>query len=55
MHDEDLLLAHKLIAGDAATFSQFFEDYFPRLFRFILRRTNRDAALPTVLFAGACD
>lgn len=42
MHDEDLMLVRNLIAGDAATFNQFFDDYFPRLFRFILRRTNRD-------------
>lgn len=43
MHEEDLQLAHRLIDGDAACFAQFFDDYFPRLFRFILRRTNRDA------------
>ena len=43
MHEVDLQLARNLLAGDAACFSQFFDDYFPRLFRFILRRTNRDA------------
>ena len=43
MHEDDLQLARQLIDGDTACFSQFFEDYFPRLFRFILRRTNRDA------------
>lgn len=42
VHEEDLQLARKLMSGDSGTFAQFFEDYFPRLFRFILRRTNRD-------------
>ena len=43
MHAEDLLLARKLLDGDSAAFSQFFDDYFPRLFRFVLRRADRDA------------
>ena len=42
MHQEDRDLAQRLIAGDTAAFAQFFDDYFPRLFRFILRRTDRD-------------
>jgi RNA polymerase sigma-70 factor (ECF subfamily) len=35
-------LAQRLLGGDQAAFTRFFEDYFPRLFRFILRRTDRD-------------
>jgi RNA polymerase sigma-70 factor, ECF subfamily len=42
MHPDDLQLAQRLMAGDQAAFAHFFEDYFPRLFRFILRRTDRD-------------
>jgi RNA polymerase sigma-70 factor, ECF subfamily len=33
----------KLLDGDQAAFQQFFEGYFPRLYRFILRRTADDA------------
>ena len=42
VHSEDLALAAKLLSGDAAAFGQFFDDYFPRLYRFILRRADRD-------------
>ena len=42
MHAEDLLLARKVLDGDSAAFAQFFDDYFPRLFRFVLRRADRD-------------
>ena len=41
-HKEDLHLARKLLEGDTKALSQFFDDYFPRLFRFILRRADRD-------------
>ncbi len=42
MHEEDRQLVRTLIAGDAAAFRNFFDDYFPRLFRFIVRRVNGD-------------
>jgi RNA polymerase sigma-70 factor, ECF subfamily len=42
MHSEDLRLARKLLDGDGDAFKQFFDDYFPRLFRFVLRRADRD-------------
>ena len=43
MHEDDLNLASRLVAGDTRSFEQFFNDYFPRLFRFILRRSGGDA------------
>ena len=42
MHRDDLQLAHRLLEGEDAAFAEFFADYFPRLYRFILRRTDRD-------------
>ena len=42
MHSEDLRLARKLLDGDDDAFKRFFDDYFPRLFRFVLRRADRD-------------
>ena len=41
----DLPLARRVIAGDEAAFDEFFERYFPRLFRFALARleNNEDA------------
>lgn len=42
MHEDDLKLAGKLLSRDEAAFREFFDDYFPRLFRFALRRLNGD-------------
>jgi RNA polymerase sigma-70 factor (ECF subfamily) len=42
MHTEDLALVRRLMSRDDAAFRAFFDDYFPRLFRFILRRLNGD-------------
>lgn len=42
MHDEDIELARRLRSGDHVCFSRFFDEYFPRLFRFVLRRTDRN-------------
>ncbi len=42
MHEDDRQLVRKLISGDHAAFRGFFDDYFPRLFRFIVRRVNGD-------------
>lgn len=38
-------LARRVAAGDEAAFEAFFEEYFPRLFRFSLARTDGDAHL----------
>ena len=45
MHEDDLKLVGKLMARDDAAFREFFDDYFPRLFRFALRRVNGDQEL----------
>ncbi len=42
LHREDLDQVQLLLSGDRAAFERFFEDYFPRLFRFVLRRADRD-------------
>jgi RNA polymerase sigma-70 factor (ECF subfamily) len=42
MHPEDRQLVRRLLKGDEAAFSEFFGDYFPRLFRFVLRRVRGD-------------
>jgi RNA polymerase sigma-70 factor, ECF subfamily len=44
MHDEDRSLAKQLSAGRDAAFRQFFDNYFPRVYRFCCRRLNEDAA-----------
>lgn len=42
-HQAELQLARAIGAGDKAAFDTFFADYFPRLYRFVLARVNRDA------------
>jgi len=42
MHPEDRQLVRLLLKGDEVAFREFFSDYFPRLFRFILRRAGSD-------------
>jgi RNA polymerase sigma-70 factor (ECF subfamily) len=38
-------LVRRMLGGDEAAFDEFFEDYFPRLFRFaVLRLRDQDAA-----------
>src|SRR5918993_4014358 len=43
---DDLALAGRVLAGDEAAFEEFFERYFPRLYRFALPRLdgNEDAS-----------
>lgn len=41
----DRQLARHIAAGDVESFDAFFKEYFPRLFRFTLTRTNGDADL----------
>jgi RNA polymerase sigma-70 factor (ECF subfamily) len=38
MSASDLALARRVLAGDEAAFEEFFDRYFPRLFRFVLPR-----------------
>jgi len=42
LHDQDRELVKQLLDGDTSAFQQFFDGYFPRLYRFILRRTMND-------------
>lgn len=42
MHPEDRQVVRLLLKGDEVAFREFFSDYFPRLFRFILRRVGSD-------------
>jgi RNA polymerase sigma-70 factor (ECF subfamily) len=46
----DLALARRVLAGDEAAFDEFFDRYFPRLYRFALPRLrgNEDATEETV-------
>lgn len=41
--DTDKELVRRLIAGDGDAFEEFFDTYFPRLFRFALVRLHQDA------------
>nr|MCB1691542.1 RNA polymerase sigma factor [Pseudomonadales bacterium] len=41
-YETDLALARSLIAGDERQFNAFFDDFFPRLFRFALTRLEAD-------------
>ena len=40
--DRDRILTKRLLAGEEAAFEEFFQDYFPRLFRFALARLGHD-------------
>lgn len=39
----DLTLVRRVLVGDEAAFEEFFELYFPRLYRFVLRRVDGNA------------
>jgi RNA polymerase sigma-70 factor, ECF subfamily len=55
MHDEDRGLVRQLLSGNEVAFREFFHNYFPRLYRFTLRRVGydqevaRDAAQATLV------
>lgn len=42
---EDRALARRVASGNQRAFDEFFREYFPRLFRFTVERTNGDADL----------
>lgn len=42
MHRDDVALARRILAGDESSFNEFFSDYYPRLYRFLLRRLPED-------------
>ncbi len=44
-HLHDRSLVDRLLAGDEAAFGEFFDHYFPGLFRFALTRVGRDREL----------
>jgi RNA polymerase sigma-70 factor (ECF subfamily) len=44
-HNNDRDLARRVASGNAAAFDAFFREYFPRLFRFTMTRTDGDASL----------
>ena len=43
MNLRDLELARRMLQGDEASFNEFFDGYFPVLYRFAMARMNRDA------------
>jgi RNA polymerase sigma-70 factor (ECF subfamily) len=42
MHDDDRQMVEQLRNGDESAFRAFFANYFPRLYRFVLRRVGDD-------------
>lgn len=42
---EDRVLARRVASGEQGAFDEFFREYFPRLFRFVLARVRNDEAL----------
>jgi RNA polymerase sigma-70 factor, ECF subfamily len=42
---DDRQLVGRMLAGDERAFASFFDEYFPRVYRFALPRLNRDADL----------
>jgi RNA polymerase sigma-70 factor (ECF subfamily) len=41
IHADDKQLVRKMLAGDERAFRRFFDDYYPRLYRFALTRMSR--------------
>ena len=44
MHDADRELVDRLLRGDRAMFDAFFNEYYPKRYRFVKRRMPQDAA-----------
>ena len=49
MHADDLKLARSLVAGDEKQFNQFFEQFFPRLYRFAFSRMSDESIIEDVV------
>jgi len=49
LHADDLKLARSLIAGDEKMFNQFFEQFFPRLYRFAYSRMSDESIIEDVV------
>ena len=49
MHTDDLKLARSLVAGDEKVFNQFFEQFFPRLYRFAYSRMSDESIIEDVV------
>jgi RNA polymerase sigma-70 factor (ECF subfamily) len=55
LYEGDKALARRMLAGDEAAFGEFFEAYFPGLYRFALTRLNGNAdAAEEVVQATLC-
>lgn len=48
-HQEDLEMCRALLAGDERQFNEFFEHYFPRLYRFCLSRLKDDTLVEDIV------
>ena len=49
MHADDLKLARSLVTGDEKMFNQFFEHFFPRLYRFAFSRLSDESIVEDVV------
>lgn len=49
LHKQDLALARQLASGDENVFDLFFEQYFPRLYRFARTRLEDEAAVEDIV------
>jgi RNA polymerase sigma-70 factor (ECF subfamily) len=52
MSEADRVLVERLLRGDARAFDEFFNEYYPKLYRFVKRRVS-DAALAEDVAQGA--
>src|SRR5262245_26165628 len=48
---DDHVLVNKMLAGSETAFGEFFDMYFPRLFRFVLRRVGDEDAAEDIVQA----
>lgn len=53
MTPEDRQLVDRLLAGERAAFDEFFNEYYPKLYRFVKRRMPRDHAMAEDIAQGA--
>src|SRR5688572_24003572 len=55
LHQSDKAIVRRMLAGDEMAFEEFFETYFPGLYRFALTRLDRNAdAAEEVVQATLC-